>query len=151
MDEFVGQGSRQIGRECHTSEPTAWRGQRYESAGRVTGESDAKYFTPQSDRLTLQRMDSTTLRPEDARLLLAEIERARRATRYRIGQYSWISFAIWATVFAGAAIVGPRLVLYWVVAVPVALALTAASDMLLSEARTARRADWRYWAIGAAI
>jgi len=96
-------------------------------------------------------MDSTTLRPEDARLLLAEIERARRATRYRIGQYSWISFAIWATVFAGAAIVGPRLVLYWVVAVPVALALTAASHMLLSEARTARRAAWRYWAIGAAI
>ena len=96
-------------------------------------------------------MDTTSLRPEDARLLLSEVERARRATRFRIGEHSWISFAIWAAVFAGAAIAGPRALWYWVAAVPVAMALTAISDVRLSGARLARRSDWRYWAIGSAI
>jgi len=96
-------------------------------------------------------VNTNLLRPEDARLLLAEIERARRATRYRIGEYSWISFAVWAGVFGGAAIVGPRTVWYWVAAVPVALVSTAIVDKRLSGLRTARRADWRYWAVGGAI
>lgn len=95
--------------------------------------------------------DRSILPPGDAAFLLAEVDRVRRHTRSTVGQHTWRWFLVWAVVFTGAALIGPRSVWYWPVAVSAALVITAVMDMRLTWSRTARRAEAPYWAIGGLI
>lgn len=91
------------------------------------------------------------LSSREAEILLDEIGRVRRTTRSRVGEHTWVSFLVWAVVFAGAALVGGAVRWYWVAAVPLALAVTALIECRLSWVRTVRRGEGRYWLIGGAI
>ena len=95
--------------------------------------------------------ETPPLTSRQAALLIEEVGQVRRRARSRIGSHTWIGFSIWAGVFAGASLAGPRVFWYWMVAVPVAISLTGVIESRLTWARGIRQSETGYWIIGAAI
>lgn len=58
---------------------------------------------------------------------------------------------MWALVFAGAAVAGPRAPWYWPVAVTAAMVAMAALDVHFRWSRRARRSETPYWVVGGLI
>lgn len=50
------------------------------------------------------RSDLSMLSPQDAQAPLEEIGRVRRSTRTRLGAHTWMSFMVWAAIFAAATV-----------------------------------------------
>lgn len=93
----------------------------------------------------------------EARGLLDELTEIQSSTRARLQATGWQWLVIWSIAFLGAAITAlvPSSTayahLYWVVATPIAVILTAVVSVRLDSRSPLRQRSWPYWTVGAAI
>lgn len=84
--------------------------------------------------------------------LLKELNSLSVNTRRILREDGWQWLLIWAAVCAGAGIselIGVEW--YWLIALPVALVLTAVVTMRIDSRKPVRRKAWPYWIIGVGI
>lgn len=94
---------------------------------------------------------------EEARGLLEELSEIQSTTRARLYAHGWQWMVVWALTFVGAALTAMIPAwqdfagVYWLYAVPVALALTAWISWRAEARSPVRQREWPYWTVGLGI
>lgn len=98
-----------------------------------------------------------TLDHQEARGLLEEVNQIKSTTRARLHATGWQWLIVWAITFSGAALTGmvpawmPYAELYWKLATPIAIVVTAIVSIKVDSRSPLRVRSWPYWAVGLAI
>ncbi len=115
---------------------------------------ETEYFALQSESTYRGHMVEDH---SSARQLAAHVSAVRAETRSRVFGESWHWFPVWALVCFGAAVsaLGPWsdhvAGYYWLVAVPIGLAVTAGVSWRLDAGEEIGTREWPYWAVGGGI